>query len=72
MNNQRGEIITGVMVVMMVGMMIFGIGFMHGGHCDHKEHVKSDQHTDSETDQHHTMHHSDAEKSQQSDVEKMK
>lgn len=35
MGNQRGEVVTGVMVVMMVGMMFFGMSFMHGGHKDH-------------------------------------
>ena len=35
MRNQKGEVVTGVMVVMMVGMMIFGMFFMHGGHKDH-------------------------------------
>jgi hypothetical protein len=32
--NQRGEVVTGVIVVIMcVGMMIFGgMGMMHGGH----------------------------------------
>jgi hypothetical protein len=38
MNNQRGEIVTGVMVLVMVGMMIFGMIFMHGGHGDRHDH----------------------------------
>jgi len=33
MGNQRGEVVTGVMVVMMVVMMLFGgMTMMHGGH----------------------------------------
>ncbi len=33
MRNQTGEVVTGVMVVMMVVMMIFGgMHTMHGGH----------------------------------------
>jgi hypothetical protein len=35
MKNQKGEVVTAVMVVMMVGMMIFGMSMMHGGHKDH-------------------------------------
>ena len=31
--NQRGEVVTGVMVAVMVVMMLFGgMGMMHGGH----------------------------------------
>jgi hypothetical protein len=47
MKNQKGEVVTGVMVLMMVGMLIFGgMTFMHGGgHGEkvsqqHKEEVK--------------------------------
>ncbi|MHB8843366.1 MAG: hypothetical protein ACYC7L_01345 [Nitrospirota bacterium] len=46
MGNQRGEVVTGVMVVMMVVMMIFGMSFMHGGHKDHgdsRDHGKNEQ-----------------------------
>lgn len=46
MGNQRGEVVTGVMVVMMVVMMIFGMSFMHGGHKDHgdrKDHGNNEQ-----------------------------
>jgi hypothetical protein len=34
MKNERGEVVTGIMVLMMAGMMIFGLFFMHGGHGD--------------------------------------
>jgi uncharacterized membrane protein len=34
MNNQKGEVVTGVMVVIMAVAMVFGMVFMHGGH-DH-------------------------------------
>lgn len=43
MGNQKGEVVTGVMVVMMVGMMVFGMSFMHGGHKDHGEHNNSEK-----------------------------
>lgn len=32
MNNERGEVVTGVLVVSMVVVMVFGMFFMHGGH----------------------------------------
>lgn len=38
MGNQKGEVVTGVMVAMMVVMMIFGMFSMHGGHKDHGDH----------------------------------
>jgi hypothetical protein len=41
MGNQKGEVVTGVMVVMMVVMMTFGMSFMHGGHKDHGDHKDS-------------------------------
>lgn len=72
MRNQKGEVVTGVMVVMMVGLMIFGgMTWMHGRHGDHKEHTKSDQQTHSETGQKH-MHHGEAENAHQPDVEERK
>ena len=46
MINQKGEVVTGVMVVMMAVMMFFGVLFMHGGHKDHgvrKDHGKNEQ-----------------------------
>ena len=36
MNNQKGEVVIAVMIVMMVGMMIFGHGLMRFG--DHEDH----------------------------------
>jgi len=38
MRNQKGEVVTGVMVVMMVVMMCVGMLSMHGGHKDHGDH----------------------------------
>lgn len=38
MGNQKGEVVTGVMVAMMVVMMVFGMFSMHGGHKDHGDH----------------------------------
>jgi len=69
MNNQRGEVVAGVMVVMMVGMMLFGMVFVHGGHGDHKEHTRNDRQIHSETGQHH-MHQSDMESAGQSEAVK--
>ncbi len=43
MHNQKGEIVTGVMVVMMVVMMAFGMVFMGGGHGDHAGHQSGGQ-----------------------------
>ena len=43
MNNQKGEVVTGVMVVIMVGMMIFGMFSMHGGHGDRHDHKNVEQ-----------------------------
>jgi high-affinity Fe2+/Pb2+ permease len=56
MNNQKGEVVTGVMVVIMAVAMVFGMVFMHGGRDhgrnDHagmeqqKEHSNHDGHKD--------------------------
>ncbi len=43
MSNQRGEVVTGVMVVMMVGMMIFGMVFMHSGSSADRKQEHSDK-----------------------------
>ena len=56
MTNQRGEIVTGVMVVMMVGMMIFGMVFMHGGHGDRHDH-ESVEHKQEHTEKGHQHMH---------------
>lgn len=56
MNNQRGEIVTGVMVVMMVGMMIFGMVFMHGGHGDRHDHQDADHKQEHADKGHQHMH----------------
>jgi hypothetical protein len=61
MNNQKGEIVTGIVIVMMAGMMLFGMVFMHGRHGGHKEHTMCDQQGYSERGQH-QVHHSDVEK----------
>lgn len=42
MKDQKGEIVTGVMVFMMVAMMVLGgMAWMHGSHDDHKDHAPS-------------------------------
>jgi hypothetical protein len=64
MKNQKGEVITGVIIVVVVGVMLFSTFFMHGGHGDHKDHRMGDQQCNSGTTQYH-MHQSDAEKAQQ-------
>ena len=44
MRNQRGEVVTGVMVVMMGVMMIFGgMHMMHGGHWSEGDHRQMEQ-----------------------------
>jgi hypothetical protein len=62
--NEKGEVVTGLMVVMMVCMMIFGVFAMHGGHGSHGDHSAGNgheqkQHSDSD---HRHMHDSAAEK----------
>lgn len=56
MNNQRGEVVTGVMVVMMAGMMIFGMFFMHGGHGDRHDNKNVEQKKDHADKGHQHMH----------------
>ena len=53
MQNERREIVTGVMVVMMAGVMIFGILFIHGGQGDHRDGNSKEQKQYSDTDHHH-------------------
>lgn len=77
MNNQKGEVVTGVMVVVMVGMMIFGMLFMHGGHRDHgarNGHTKDEQKKEhAETGPQHMHHdHGDAGKAPLSGTEENK
>jgi len=45
MYNQKGEVVTGVMLIVMAGMMIFGMFYMHGGHCQcgHDDHIKKSE-----------------------------
>ena len=51
MKNQRGEIVTGVMVAMMVVMMIVGgMHMMHGEH-KHGEHRSEGDHAQTKHDQ---------------------
>jgi hypothetical protein len=55
MKNERGEVVTGIMVLMMAGMMIFGLFFMHGGHGDHRAGDGNQQVQHSDSDHRH-MH----------------
>jgi high-affinity Fe2+/Pb2+ permease len=44
MRNQRGEVVTGVMVVIMVVMMLFGgMHMMHRGHQSEGDHGQVEQ-----------------------------
>ncbi len=44
MRNQRGEVVTGVMVVTMCVMMLFGgMHMMHGGHRSEGDHLQMEQ-----------------------------
>ena len=62
MKNERGEIVTGVMIVMMAGMMIFGMFFMHGGHGgnkhgdDQKKKEQKHEHGAADRDHMHMQH----------------
>jgi len=59
MRNQRGEVVVGVMVVMMVVMMIFGgTHMMHGGHRSEGDHRQMEQKHDHDEDgTQHTHNH---------------
>lgn len=56
MKNQSGEVVTGVMVVIMVGMMIFGKFFMHGSHGDRQDHKNVEHKQDNAEKGHQHMH----------------
>jgi len=56
MNNQRGEVVIGVMVVVMLGMMLFGHFFMHGDHGDRHDNENVD-HKQEHTEQGHQHAH---------------
>lgn len=63
MKNERGEVVTGVMLLMMAGMMIFGMIFMHGmqgGHGDHGAGNGDKQMQHSDSDHRHTDMHDNA------------
>ncbi len=61
MRNERGEVITGVMVVIMVAVMIFGGMHMgHGGHHSNGDHQQMEQkHNHDEGHMHHMHDHTD-------------
>lgn len=67
MKNQKGEVVTAVMVLMMVGIMIFGGMAMRHGDSNHKEHGKTEQQSYSEGSQ--LMHDGHGEKASQQDKE---
>lgn len=60
MKNERGEVVTGVLVVMMVCMMI-GMFSMHRGHGDRRAGHGNEQKQYSDSDHRH-MHDSAADK----------
>jgi ABC-type nickel/cobalt efflux system permease component RcnA len=74
MNNQRGEIVTGIMVVMMATMMIFGMVFMHGGHGDGHDHENAEHKQEHADKGHQHMHEGNnaTEQTPVSDTEKTK
>ncbi len=78
MRNQKGEVVTGVMVVMMVAMMIFGgMHFMHRDHGDHGESrgAGEDMHLDHGHDHqkgHQHEHRGDAGKTPESGAEEQR
>jgi hypothetical protein len=56
MGNQRGEIVTGVMVVMMTGMMLFGgMHMMHGHQGNSDEHDRMESKHDHQKEGTHHM-----------------
>ncbi len=57
MRDQRGEVVTGVMVIMMVVMMIFGgTHMMHEGHESGGEHRHMEQKHNHDKDDTQHMH----------------
>jgi hypothetical protein len=60
--NQRGEVVTGVIVVIMcLGMMIFGgMGMMHGGHrhSDDRDKKVENKHDHQKEGMHNTQNNS--------------
>ncbi len=68
MRNQKGEVVTGVMVAMMVIMMLFGgMHWMHGDHRHGNDHDGSEHKHDHQHDQQkkgmHQMHHDEGDHS---------
>ncbi len=59
MGNQRGEVVTGVMVVIMCVVMLFGgMHMMHGGHQPDGSHKQVEQkHNHDEEGTQHVYHH---------------
>ena len=76
MGNQKGEVVTGVMVVMMVGMMLFGgMHWMHGDHRhendhDGSEHKQDHQHGQQKESMHHMQNDEGGHADTQADTEK--
>ncbi|MCK9418630.1 MAG: hypothetical protein M0R70_04525 [Nitrospirae bacterium] len=56
MNNQKGEVVTGVMVVIMLGMMFFGHFFMGSGHGDRHDQENVEHSQEDSAKGHHHMH----------------
>ncbi len=70
MRNQKGEVVTAVMVLMMVGMMVFGGMALRHGDRSHKEQGTTVSQSHSEGQQH--MHDGHGEKVSQQDKEEVK
>ncbi len=70
--DQRGEVMTGVMVVIMVVMMLFGgMHMMHGGHRHADDHDKAEHKTDHQKNEmHHIQNDKEGSSTIQNDEEK--
>lgn len=61
-SNQRGEVMTAVMVVMMVGMMLFGgMHLMHGDHKHANNHEGVEHKHDHQKEEMHPVHNDEGE-----------
>jgi hypothetical protein len=65
MRNQRGEVVIGVMVVIMCVMMLFGgMHMMHGGHRSEGDHPQMEQkHNHDEDGTQHVHNHAEGQDS---------
>ena len=62
-SNQKGEIVIGVMVVMMVVMLFGGMHLMHGDHNRTNDHDSVEHKHDHQKEEMHNMHNDEGEHS---------